>query len=95
MKNFLYWAGHAVAGIAGIAVAFSDKIIPIAFPDYTVISKLAIPISIGLKFLWDKRNYTKGTIAPQGKAVMDKIPDKVTGVYGSKAGLPSGLSDKQ
>lgn len=92
MKNFLYWAGNALVGLAGIAVTFSDKILPTVFPEHTVVNQLAIPISFGLKFLWDSWKYRKGTIANSGKTMLDKVSNKATGIYGSK--LPSGLSEK-
>ena len=92
-KNFWYWLGNAAVGLAGVAVTFSDKIIDVAFPDYTVVSKLAIPISLGVKFLWDSWKYRNGTISDSGKNLLDKVPDKVTGQYNSN-NLPSGLSEK-
>lgn len=89
MKNFLYWLGNAVTGLAGIAITFGDKIIPTVFPEHTVVNKLAIPITLGLKFLWDSWKYRKGNISTQGKKIYDQIPNKLTGAYNSK--LPSGI----
>ncbi len=83
-KNFWYWLGNAVVGLLGISVAYSDKILPAAFPEKTIVNKLAIPISIGLKFLWDSWRYKKGSIADSGKKLYDKLPDGVTGRFNSK-----------
>lgn len=95
-KNIWYWLGNAAVGLTGIAITYSDKILPKVFPDHTVVSQLAIPISVGLKFLWDSWQYRKGTISPQGKTLLDKVSDKITGTYNSKnKDLPSGLSAKE
>ena len=89
-ENIWYWLGNSLVGLAGIAVTYSDVILPKIFPAHTLVNQLAIPISLGLKFLWDSREYRKGTIAPHGKSLLDNVPDKITGKYNAN-NLPSGL----
>ena len=91
-KNWLYWLGNAAVGLFGIAVTFSGEILPKIFPEHTLTNQLALPLSAALKFLWDSWKYQRGTIAPQGKIMLDNIPDAVTGKFNS---LPGGLSDKK
>lgn len=91
MKNLLYWMGNVAVGLTGIAITFSDKIIPAVFPERTLIHQLALPVAATLKFLWDSWKYRKGTIAPHAKELYDKAPNRITGKYNSK-NLPSGLS---
>lgn len=93
-KNLLYWIGNTLVGLVGISVAYSDVILPKVFPDHTIVNQLAIPISVGLKFLWDSWKYRNGTISEHGKLLLDKVTDKITGTYNSK-NLPSGLSEKR
>lgn len=83
-KNWLYWLGYAGAGLAGIAVSYSDMIIPEVFPEHTLVNKLAIPVSLGLKFLWDTWKYRNGNIAEHGKKMLDKLPNGITGKFNSK-----------
>ena len=91
-KNWLYWLGNAAVGIFGLAVTYSDAILPKVFPEHTLVNQLALPIGAGIKFLWDSWKYQRGTIAPQGKVMLDSIPDRITGKFNS---LPSGLSTRE
>lgn len=94
-ENIFYWLGNVAVGLLGLGVQYSDVILPKAFPKHTLVNQLAIPISLGLKFVWDSWKYRKGTISEGGKNFLDKITDKVTGEYGSKppknGELPGGL----
>jgi len=82
-KNFWYWLGNAAVGLFGVALTYSDKILPAVFPEHTVVNQLALPISAGLKFLWDGWKYRKGKIADHGKKLMDKLPSGVRGEFNS------------
>jgi len=96
-QNIWYWLGNTAVGLIGLGVTYSDYILPKVFPSHTLVNQLALPISVGLKFLWDSWKYRKGKIAPHGKNILDKISDKITGKYDSannKDNLPSGLSKK-
>ena len=93
-KSFWYWLGNTAVGLLGTAVYFSDAIIPEVFPEKTIAHKLAIPISYGIKYLWDSWKYRKGELHPTAEKLLDKLPNAITGKKGSlvKGELPSGLS---
>ena len=99
--NFWYWLGQTALGLATIGVAFSAEILDLSFPEHTAVNKLAIPIGLGAKYLWDRVLYQRGTMpSSKTEAVMDMLPDKLTGIKDSKRkeiiknNLPSGLSDE-
>lgn len=78
--------------LASIGVTFSEKIIGVSFPEHTVVNQLAIPISLGAKFLWDRVLYKKDNLGSGMTRVMDVIPNWATGEKGINKNLPSGLS---
>lgn len=72
-KNIWYWLGNAAVGLLGIGVAFSDQIINVSFPEKTLVHQLSIPISFGLKFVWDLWRHKQGKLPDSAAKMYDKI----------------------
>lgn len=81
-KNILYWLGQTVIGLASIAVQFAPLILG-EFADHTVASKFAIPIGLGVKFIWDGWKYRRNTLPKSQTTMLDFVPNKLTGMKGS------------
>lgn len=85
-KNFWYWLGQAAIGISSIAVTFSDNILGASFPEHTWVNQMAIPIGVGVKFLWDRVLYKKDILPGKNtNKAYDAIPNAFTGLRGSKS----------
>ena len=82
-KNLWWWTKLALQGLATTAVAFTPEILQL-FPEHTVAFKLAIPAGFFIKFLMTRESYKKDELPGGITKLMDKIPDKVTGVKGCK-----------
>ena len=81
-NNFWYWLGQTALGLVSIAVTFSPQILEV-FPDHTVVNQFAIPIGLGMKFIWDSWKYRRNTLPESQTKLLDIIPNGITGVKGS------------
>jgi len=83
-KSFFWWLKTIGQGLATTAVAFAPEILQ-AFPEHTLIFKLALPIGFFIKYTFAKKEYQKD-ILPSGLSdkVFDKLPNGLTGIRGSK-----------
>lgn len=82
------------AGLLGL-VAFAPELIDglvktDILKDYTLVAKLALPLSILVKAFGLKKQYLLDNLPSSLTKLLDKVPDSITGVKGSA--LPSGLS---
>lgn len=80
------WRTYTSIGLG--VLAFSPELIDWAvkadlLKDYTLLAKLGVPLGILVKILNLKAQYKMDNLPSGITKVMDKIPDKYTGVKGS------------
>lgn len=94
-----WWKTKETLATIGLGlIAFSPELIDWAIKsdilkDYTLVAKLALPLSILVKVLGLKKQYMMDNLPSGITKLFDKAPDSITGIKGSK--LPSGLSEKK
>jgi len=85
-KHTLKWWLKTTGQILGTtAVAFAPELLQL-LPEHTLLFKLALPIGFAIKLFGMKWDYQKNSDKlPEGvRSVMNKIPNKYTGVKDSK-----------
>lgn len=82
-KTVWWWSKLALQGLATTAVAFAPEILQL-FPDHTLAFKLAIPAGFLIKWMMVKSDYQKDVLPGGLSDKLDKIPNRFTGVRGSK-----------
>lgn len=88
--NIWYYLKQGGIFAASTAIAFLPEILG-QFADHTLAFKIAMPISIAWQTTKLRDNYMKNTLPNMMTKFLDKVPDGVTGVKGSK--LPSGINN--
>jgi len=83
-KNFWWWLKTTAFGLATTAVSFAPELLQL-FPEHTLMFKLAIPAGFFVKSLMTKKEYKKDVLPSGLTNMMDKVPNKYTGVRGSLA----------
>lgn len=81
-KNLWFWTKTVGIGLVSTAVAFAPEIMQV-FPEHTLVAKLALPVGFFIKWMMAKKDYKKDELPSGITKLMDKIPDKYTGVRGS------------
>lgn len=93
-KKKSWWQTKETLATIGLGlIAFSPELIEWAvesdiLKDYTLVAKLALPLSILVKVLGLKKQYMMDNLPSGITKIFDKVPDKITGTKGS---LPSGI----
>jgi hypothetical protein len=83
--------GAAALGLLAFAPEIIDALVQTdLLKDYTLVAKLALPLSVLVKALGLKKQYLLNNLPSGLTKFMDQVPDKYTGVKGSN--LPGGLS---
>jgi hypothetical protein len=86
MKNeeLKWWLKTGAEVIGTTAIAFAPELLQL-LPENTLLFKLAIPIGVAIKFFKMKYDYKRDNL-PSGisEKTLDKLPDKITGIKGSK-----------
>ena len=83
-KHNLIWWLKTVGQAAGtVLVAYAPEILQL-FPEQTLLFKLALPIGFMLKLMFLRKDYKADGLPDGLSKVMDKIPNKITGIKGSK-----------
>lgn len=82
-KGLWYWTKTIGQGVAVTAITFAPEIMQI-FPEHTLIFKLALPAGFLLKWIMAKKDYQKNELPTGLTKLFDKIPDRYTGIKGSK-----------
>lgn len=88
-KKSKWWATwHAISSVGLGLLAFSPELIDWAvksniLADYTLLAKLGLPLAVLVKILNLKKQYQLDNLPSGLSKMMDKIPDKYTGVKGS------------
>lgn len=90
-KSFWWYVKEGGVFALNSALVFLPEILALS-PEYTVAGKAAGVVSQAWRVMGMRKQYMKVSIPMAMEKFFDKLPDKVTGVKGSK--LPSGLSDK-
>lgn len=78
-----WWTKTVLQGLATTAISFTPEILGL-FPEHTLAFKLAIPAGFLVKYLVTKTHYEKDTLPSGVAAQLDKVPNSITGVRGSK-----------
>ena len=89
-KSFWFYFTEGAKFLGATVLTFAPEILG-QFPGHTVASKLAIPVTVIWTGLRMRDWYMKDILPDAATNILDRMPDKVTGVKGSK--LPSGLSN--
>lgn len=82
-KSFWYWTKTVGLGIATTAVTFAPEIMQV-FPEHTLVFKLALPAGFFIKWLMTKGDYQKDQLPSGMTRLLDRIPNKYTGIKGSQ-----------
>jgi len=90
LKKIWWYVKEGAILTGSTALAFLPEILS-QFKDYTVAAKLAVPVAIIWRGLKLRDRYVKDTLPEFATKVLDKVPDSITGVKGSK--LPGGLAE--
>lgn len=78
-KSFWWLLGRVGTVALGTALSFSDVIIPEIFPSNTLVHKFALPISVGIDYIWQRTKYVNNKLPEGIKAIGDSLPNGLTG----------------
>jgi len=95
-KNIWWYVKEGAIFLGSTAIAFLPEIIGGAtdagiLKDYTLVSKAVPFISMGWRSMKLRKWYMEDVLPETMTKFLDKVPDPITGVKGSKKQLPSGL----
>ncbi|HAV56603.1 MAG TPA: hypothetical protein DCX45_03575 [Acinetobacter junii] len=85
-KNTFWWWLKTTGQVLGTtAIAFTPELLQL-LPEHTLLFKLALPIGFAVKLFMVKSDYQNNSEKLPGgvRSVMDKIPNKYTGIRDSK-----------
>ena len=78
-KSFLWLLGRMAGVVVGTAVTLGDIILPSVFPEHTLMHKFALPITVGLDYIWQRVRYSNNKLPEGAKKVGDTLPNGLSG----------------